>query len=106
MEKNENVPVDNQIKMVSDEKDDSVSDAKFKKLETGKLPEVLSLGIVPLDNSSGLALRHTVYPEGLCLDRFLNISPLKMSGNIDYATAVDTDLMIFGLSSWSDIKKV
>ena len=79
MEKNGNVPVDNQIKMVSDEKDGSVSDAKFKKLETGKLPEVLSLGVGPLDNSSGLALRDTVYPEGLCLDRFLNISPLKMS---------------------------
>ena len=38
MEKNGNVPVDNQIKMVSDEKYGSVSDAKFKKLETGKLP--------------------------------------------------------------------
>ena len=106
MEKNGNVPVDNQIKMVSDEKDGSVSDAKFKKLETGKLPEVLSLGVGPLDNFSGLALRDAVYPEGLCLDRFLNISPLKMSGNIEYAAAIDTDLMIFSLSSWSDIKKV
>ena len=38
------------------------SDAKFKKLETGKLPEVLSLGVGPLDNSSGLALRDTLYP--------------------------------------------
>ena len=49
---------------------------------------------------------HTVYPEGLCLDRFVNISPLKMSGNVEYAAAIDTDLMIFSLSSWSDIKKV
>ena len=29
MDKNGNVPVDNQIKIVSDEKDGSVSDAKF-----------------------------------------------------------------------------
>ena len=48
MDKNGDVPVDNQIKIVSDEKDGSVSDAKFKKLETGKLPEVLSLGVGPL----------------------------------------------------------
>ena len=106
MEKNGNVPVDNQIKMVFDERMVQSSDAKFKKLETGKLSEVLFLGVGPLDNSSGLALRDTVYPEGLCLDRFLNISPLKMSGNVKYAAAIDTDLTIFSLSSWSDIKKV
>ena len=35
MEKNENLPEDNQIKMVSDEKDGfSVSDVKFEKLKT------------------------------------------------------------------------
>ena len=33
------------IKMVSDEKDGSVSDVKFEKLETVKLPEVPSLRI-------------------------------------------------------------
>ena len=36
MEKDENLPVDNQIKMVSDEKDGSVSDAEFEKLKTGE----------------------------------------------------------------------
>ena len=36
MEKNENLPEDNQIKMVSDEKDGSLSDAKFEKLKTGE----------------------------------------------------------------------
>ena len=34
--------------MVSDEKGGSVSDAKFKKLKTVKLPEVPSLRIGPL----------------------------------------------------------
>ena len=29
-----------------------------------------------------------------------------MSGNIEYAAAIDTDLMIFSLSLWSDIKKL
>ena len=89
-----------------DEKDGSVSDTKFKKLETGKLLEILSLRVGPLDNFLGLALRDTVYPECLCLDRFLNMSPLKMSGNVEYAAAIDADLMIFSLSSWSDIKRV
>ena len=29
-----------------------------------------------------------------------------MSGNIEYAAAIDTDLMIFSLPLWSDIKKL
>ena len=75
------------------------SDAKFEKLETGKLGNYqrffpLSLWLVPLDNSSGSALR------GICSgDELLNISPLKMSGNVEYATTIDTDLMIFSLFS-------
>ena len=80
MEKNENLPVDNQIKTVSDEKDGSVSDAKFEKLETGERLEV------PLDTSSRSALEI----QYILRDRFLNISPLKMSGNIKYAAAIDT----------------
>ena len=63
MEKNKNLPVDNQIKMVSDEKDGSVSDAIFEKLETEKLTEITSLEISPLDNSSESALSDTVYPQ-------------------------------------------
>ena len=51
-------------------------------------------GQVPLDNSSGSALR------GICSeDELLNISPLKISGNVEYATTIDTDLTIFNLFS-------
>ena len=40
MEKNENLSGDNQIKMVSDRIDGSVSDAKFEKLKTEEWLEV------------------------------------------------------------------
>ena len=87
MEKNEFFPEDNQIKMLSDEKGGSVSDAKFEMLKTEEWLEIpKSLGMSPLANSSGLALE-THYILG---DRFLNISPLKISGNIEYAAAIDT----------------
>ena len=69
---------------------------KSLKLGSGKLSKVLPSvpGLVPLDNFSGSALR------GICSgDELLNISPLKMSGNVEYATTIDTDLMIFSLFS-------
>ena len=34
-------------------------------------------------------------PQDQPRDKFLNISPLKMSGNVDCAAAIDTDPGIF-----------
>ena len=72
---------------MSNEIDGNASDAKFEKLETGRF--------FPLDRSPGISLQNQpseIYPERYT---FLNISPPKMSGNVEHATAIETDPTIF-----------